>query len=189
MNDASPPAAVELERPRFQRPPGLPEGPGPTVPEATPSPSPSGDGRPGPSGPDAAAAAGSTSASPGRPRAIIQGELAAAVAGALMISAAVAGWLLRRPGRRLRKPLKADYKAIAAPLSRIVVRHVPLDLAPGIALSIYDGCEATAAFMGYAERGPLLEPERNPEPPPDREDLEAASDFGVDDQPGRMDLP
>jgi len=101
----------------------------------------------------------------------------------------VAGWLLRRPGRRLRKPLEADYKAVAAPVSRIVVRHVPVDLAPGIALSIYDACQATAAFMDYADRGPLLEPERNPEPPPDDADLEARSDFGVGDEPGRMDLP
>jgi hypothetical protein len=182
MNDAPLPAAVELERPRFQRPPGPPAGPGPTMaepdPEATPSQvrSPSSDG-PAPE-------AGSTSASPGKPRSVIQGELAAAVAGALMITAALAGWLLRRPGRRLRKPLKADYKAVAAPVARIVVRHVPVDLAPGIALSIYDGCEATAAFMGYAERGPLLEPERDPEPPPD----EALSDYGVGDEPGRMDL-
>lgn len=164
---------IELPRSRFSLPPQLQDDPlpeGATVDSPRPGPSegePPGDGGPPRSrtGSSPAPSAGSG----GRPRQVVQAELALAVGGALVVLAGIAGWLLRRPGLRLRQPEQADVKAVAEPVARIVTRHVPLDLAPGIALSIWDGCQAAGAAMAYANRGPLLQPHRNPEPTPEQE--------------------
>lgn len=161
MSDAPLPAAVELERPRFHNPRADPLEPGPTPAVEIPSPSPSvsgdADGHPETTTRARASSAGS---SPGSRGAIVE-DLGDAAYGALVIVFGLAWiahrWLRRDPGRQLREPTEHDYQAISAPLGRIAARHLPIDVAPSVALSIKDGAASVGAARRYAASGPLLE--------------------------------
>lgn len=158
------PEAVTLTRPGFRQPASL--QPDPLDPAATSLSPPAeaddaGEESGPPKGPGTASIPSSGGSSLGEPRSrdVVSGELALAVAGVLVVVAGVARLFVRwrLPGRRLRAPAPSDYDAVGRPLGRIFGRHLPIDVAPGVARSLWDGAQATGAFMGYVERGPVIE--------------------------------
>lgn len=132
------------------------------LPPSPTSPSPSANGRaaggsgPAPGAPAAAARApGSTPAPPTSE--LAEGAVTALV-GILGICGLAAAALLRRyrRGAALRTPTDAQYEQICAPLARVFLRHVPLDLAPKLVLDLADAGMSARAVARYAEAGPLL---------------------------------
>lgn len=151
---------VEAERPRFHQPtrratpsPG-PESP--ESPEGSPSPSQSGLGEPAdpePSGatPPGRSTTGSTPPDPAK-LATAMGE---AIVGLLVALVGLGHWVAKWRRRELREPTEDEYDAVARPLGRIVARHVRIELAPRLVLSIVDGARAAGAANAYLLTGPI----------------------------------
>lgn len=78
-----------------------------------------------------------------------------ALAGLLVIVAGVAAALLARSGRALRQPTPRQVDDVAAPIGRIIARHLPTDL---IGPDLADVTEAAAAAHAYVldPAGPLI---------------------------------
>lgn len=74
------------------------------------------------------------------------------LAGVLAIGAGVVAVVLARTGRQLRRPTRAENRAIAQPLARIMVRHVPAEF---ITADLADLGEAGAAVEAYVSAGPV----------------------------------
>jgi hypothetical protein len=75
------------------------------------------------------------------------------IAGLLLMVTATLGVLAARRGREFRQPDRGERDAIARPLARIAVRHLPLDL---IGPDLADATEATVAVHNYVSAGALL---------------------------------
>jgi hypothetical protein len=78
-----------------------------------------------------------------------------ALVGALSIGVVLARWGLKARGRTLREPSTDEYDAVAGPLGRVLARHVPLDLAPGVVLSIVDVSAAAGGAANYLLSDPV----------------------------------
>lgn len=93
-------------------------------------------------------------------------QAAQLVGGLLGLAVAGAAWLISaRTGSRLRRPTKAQSDDIAAPLGRMLLRHVDLSLwGP----DLVDAIEAGSAAGAYLSDGPLLQgPDLDPGLPGD----------------------
>lgn len=74
------------------------------------------------------------------------------LAGLLTVVAGLAALGLARVGRQLRRPTKDETRAVARPVARILVRHVPADM---ITADLADLGEAGAAVSDYVSAGPV----------------------------------
>lgn len=74
------------------------------------------------------------------------------LAGLLTVVAGLAALGLARVGRQLRRPSKDETRAVARPIARILVRHVPADM---ITADLADLGEAGAAVSDYVSAGPV----------------------------------
>jgi hypothetical protein len=74
------------------------------------------------------------------------------LAGILSVTAGALAVILARTGRQLRRPTRDENRAIARPLARIFVRHVPAEF---ITADLADLGEAGAAIEEYVAAGPV----------------------------------
>jgi hypothetical protein len=82
-------------------------------------------------------------------------ETAKVLAGLMLAVTGLAALLARRSGREFRKPTKVQADDIAAPIARIAVRHLPMDL---LGPDLMDAGIASSAIAGYLfDDGPLVQ--------------------------------
>lgn len=82
-------------------------------------------------------------------------ETAKVLAGLMLAVTGLAALLARRTGREFRKPTKVQADDIAAPIARIAVRHLPMDL---LGPDLMDAGIASSAIAGYLfDDGPLVQ--------------------------------
>jgi hypothetical protein len=74
------------------------------------------------------------------------------LAGVLTVAAGLAAMALARAGRQLRRPTREETRAVAQPVARILVRHIPADM---ITADLADMGEAAAGISDYMSAGPV----------------------------------
>lgn len=111
--------------------------------------------------PSGTATAGTTSSSSSRrprPSTEAQKEIArgmgTAIAGLLAVGLLAAGLVLRRGGRETWAMSEVERDEIANPLGRIAARHVPMDLAPDVVLTLKDLGEFAGAAARWVQSAP-----------------------------------
>jgi hypothetical protein len=74
------------------------------------------------------------------------------LAGILTVAAGLAAVVLARAGRQLRRPTREETRAVAQPVARILVRHIPADM---ITADLADMGEAAAGISDWMSAGPV----------------------------------
>jgi hypothetical protein len=74
------------------------------------------------------------------------------LAGILTVAAGLVAVVLARAGRELRRPTRDETRAVARPIARILVRHIPAEM---ITADLADMGEAAAGVSDYMSAGPV----------------------------------
>jgi hypothetical protein len=159
-----------MTRTRFAGPPA-PDPMDPATTTLSPNPVPEDPEVRGPvPGRTAAAATGtSTTSSAGSGRAEVAAGMAQALTGLLVMVMVGVRWLVRHRGVEVRPMTRVEREAVAAPLSRIGSRHIPIELAPAVIKDIADVSETAGAVSAYLDAGAITRPGAGHLPPQPQE--------------------